>query len=194
MTGRTLFVGCPFGARPFCSAGSLAAGTATFAFFVFLAPADFSPSESGVAFRLVELTARFCDMVGTMYGIRKGFNERRYRGRIDCVQVMTKLEMMAIQLRARRGVTGDAPRNCASARHAATDVPPSRNYSTLSCIKGRPLSLRLFRIPGLLILPSVVHLRPGLRVNCGVTSVRYDAAINVHESRTVKLLLNRLRG
>jgi len=103
LTGRTLFVGCPFGARPVCSAGSLAAGTATFAFFVLVlsAPAGFSPSESGVAFRLVELTARFCGMVGTMYGIRKDPNERRYGGRIDRAQMMTKLEMMAIQLRLR---------------------------------------------------------------------------------------------
>lgn len=81
MTGRTLFVGCPFGARPFCSVASPAAGTATFAFFDFVPPAGFSPSESEVAFRFVELTERFCGMVG----ISKDLNERRYGGRIDRV-------------------------------------------------------------------------------------------------------------
>src|SRR6266851_2750060 len=100
LTGRTLFVGCPFGASPSCcSAGLLApaaVGAATFAFLVFvcgLDPTGCSPSsESDSAFRLPELTARFCGMVGTTYGVERGLNERRCggRNRIDRARVMTK--------------------------------------------------------------------------------------------------------
>ncbi len=85
LTGRTLFVGCPFGARPVCSAES---GAATFAFFVCSDPMDFSPSGTESAFRLPELTARFGGMVGTKYEVKEDLNERQSGGRIDRARVM----------------------------------------------------------------------------------------------------------
>lgn len=69
LTGRTLFVGCPFGARPVCSAEEPGAAV-TFAFFVCSDPTDFSPSGSESAFRLPELTARFGGIGGTAYEVK----------------------------------------------------------------------------------------------------------------------------
>jgi hypothetical protein len=88
LTGRTLFVGCPFGARPVCSAES---GAATFAFLVCSDPTDFSPSGTESAFRLPELTARFGGIVGTKYEVEGDLNERQSGGRIGRARVMTKL-------------------------------------------------------------------------------------------------------
>jgi hypothetical protein len=96
LTGRTLFVGCPFGARPVCSAES---GTATFAFFVC---SDFSPSGAESAFRLPELTARFNGMVGTKYEVKKSLDKRRSGGRIGRTRVMTKWKRTAIQYATQR--------------------------------------------------------------------------------------------
>ena len=56
--GRTLFVGCPLGARPVSSARFGVASTFAFLAVVF-DPMGFSPSESASAFRLLELAARF---------------------------------------------------------------------------------------------------------------------------------------
>ena len=56
--GRTLFVGCPLGARPVSSARFAVASTFAFLAVVF-DPTGFSPSESASAFRLLELAARF---------------------------------------------------------------------------------------------------------------------------------------
>lgn len=89
LTGRTLFVGCPFGARPDCSAGF---GAVTFAFFDCLDPTSFSLSETDAAFRLLELTARFCDIIGTTYGVKQGLKER-------CGNRIDRRAMIAIQLR-----------------------------------------------------------------------------------------------
>ncbi len=80
LTGRTLFVGCPFGARPVCSADS---GAVTFAFFVCSDPTDFSPSGSDSAFRLLELTVRFEGMVRTTYEVKRDLKKRQSGGRID---------------------------------------------------------------------------------------------------------------
>lgn len=87
--GRTLFVGCPFGARPVSSA----AAAATFAFFVCSDPTDFSPSGFESAFRLPELTdtARFGGIWGTTYGAKRDLNEGQSDGRVDRARVMTKL-------------------------------------------------------------------------------------------------------
>jgi hypothetical protein len=88
LTGRTLFVGCPFGARPVCSAES---GAATFAFLVCSDPTDFSPSGTESAFRLPELTARFGGMVGTKYEVKGDLNEReRKRESGGRIRVVTK--------------------------------------------------------------------------------------------------------
>ena len=87
LTGRTLFVGCPFGARAVCSAES---GTATFAFFVCSDPTDSSPSGAESAFRLPELTARFGGIVGTKYAVKEDLSGRQNGGRIDRARVMTK--------------------------------------------------------------------------------------------------------
>ena len=86
--GRTLFVGCPFGARPVSSAAA-----ATFAFFAGSDPTDFSPSGFESAFRLPELTdtARFGGIRGTMYGAKRDLNEGQSGGRVDRARVMTKL-------------------------------------------------------------------------------------------------------
>ena len=81
MTGRTLFVGCPFGARPVCSAAE--SDASTFAFLVCSDPTDFSPSGTESAFRLPELTARFGGIVGTKYGVKGDLNKRQSGGRID---------------------------------------------------------------------------------------------------------------
>jgi hypothetical protein len=85
LAGRTLFVGCPFGARPVCSAEPDAA--VTFAFFVCSDPTDFSPSGSESAFRLPELTARFGGMGGTTYEVKQDLNERQSGGRVDHARV-----------------------------------------------------------------------------------------------------------
>jgi len=99
LTGRTLFVGCPFGASAFCSAAGSLAGAATLAFFACLDPTGFSPSESEDAFRLLELTTRCCGMTGIMCGVKQDLNERRYGSRIDHALVMTTI---AIQFTRRR--------------------------------------------------------------------------------------------
>ena len=97
LTGRTLFVGCPFGASAFCSAAGSLAGTAALAFFACcLDPTGFSPSESEDAFRLLELTARCCGMVVMIGGVKQDLNERRYGSRIDHALVI------AIQFTRRR--------------------------------------------------------------------------------------------
>jgi hypothetical protein len=88
LTGRTLFVGCPFGARPVCSAAELESVAATFAFFVCSDPVDFSPSGAESAFRLPELTARFGGIVGTKYEVKGDLNERQSGRRIDRARVM----------------------------------------------------------------------------------------------------------
>jgi hypothetical protein len=96
LTGRTLFVGCPFGARPVSSAEL---GAVTFAFFVCSDP---SPSGSESAFRFPELTARFWlfgGIRGRMYGVKQDLTERQSGRRVDRARVMTKLYKMAIQLR-----------------------------------------------------------------------------------------------
>lgn len=94
LTGRTLFVGCPFGARPVCSAEL---GSVTFAFF------DSSPSGSESAFRLPELTARFGGMRRATYGVTQNLNNERRSGvRVDRARVMTKSYKMAIRDAARQ--------------------------------------------------------------------------------------------
>ncbi len=90
LTGRTLFVGCPLGARPVCSAESGA--VVFFAFFVCSDPTDFSPSGSESAFRLPELTARFGGIVGTMYRARRDLKERQSGGRIDRARVAKAIQ------------------------------------------------------------------------------------------------------
>jgi hypothetical protein len=59
----------------------------------------FSASESEDAFRLLELTARCCGMVGIMCGVKQDLNERRYGSRIDRALVTTTI---AIQFTRRR--------------------------------------------------------------------------------------------
>ena len=80
--GRTLFVGCPFEARPVSSE------TVTFAFLVCSDPTGFSPAGSASAFRLPELTARFG---GIVYRVKQDRNEGRSGSRVEREQLMTKL-------------------------------------------------------------------------------------------------------
>ena len=84
-----MFVGCPFGARPVCSAAS---GAATFAFLVRSEPTGVSRSGTESAFRLPELTALFGGIVEKYeYEVKGDLNERPSRGRTDRALVMTKL-------------------------------------------------------------------------------------------------------
>ena len=73
LTGRTLFVGCPFGARVVSSAEL---DTLSFTFFAFTDTSGFSPSESEPAFLFLELAARFCGIVGSMKEVEQDLNER----------------------------------------------------------------------------------------------------------------------
>jgi hypothetical protein len=73
LTGTTLFVGCPFGARV---ASSAEFDTLSFAFFVFTDASGCWPSETETAFLLLELAARFCAIVGSMKEVEQGLNER----------------------------------------------------------------------------------------------------------------------
>jgi hypothetical protein len=86
LTGRTLFVGCPFGARVVSSAGLDAL---SFAFFVFTDASGCSPSESERAFLLLELAARFCDIVGSMKEIEQDLDERQNGGEMNGKRVKT---------------------------------------------------------------------------------------------------------
>lgn len=92
-TGRTLFVGCPLGARPLSSAGVGAAET--FVFLAVLDPMGFPPSESDSAFRLLELAARFGGIDKSVTGVAQDLNKEQ-RGR---ERVMTKLRKMDITRR-----------------------------------------------------------------------------------------------
>ena len=95
-TGRTLFVGCPLGARPVPSARFGAAST--FAFLVVvLELMGFSPSESDSAFRLLELAARFGGIDKTVERMVQDFNKEQ-RGR-ERERAVTKLRKMDITRR-----------------------------------------------------------------------------------------------
>jgi hypothetical protein len=73
LIGRTLFVGCPLGARPVSSAEL---DGFAFAFFVFTDISGCSPSESEPAFfRLPELLACFCGMAGAIKEVEQNLNE-----------------------------------------------------------------------------------------------------------------------
>ena len=92
-TGRTLFVGCPLGARPVPSARF--GDGSTFAFLVVLDATGFSPSESDSAFRLLEPAARFGGIDKNVAWVAQGFNKEQ-RGR---ERTMTKLRKMDITRR-----------------------------------------------------------------------------------------------
>jgi hypothetical protein len=71
--GRTLFVGCPLGARLVSSARFGAASIFAFLVAVF-APTGFSPFNSASAFRLLELAARFGGMDKSVTWVVEEFN------------------------------------------------------------------------------------------------------------------------
>lgn len=72
--GRTLFVGCPLGAKPVPS--SVRFGDASnFAFLVVLDATGFSESDSDSAVRLLELAARFGGIDKSVAWVVQDFNK-----------------------------------------------------------------------------------------------------------------------
>jgi hypothetical protein len=75
-SGRTLFVGCPLGARPVSSVRFVVASNFAFLVAVF-DPTGFSPSESASVFRLLELAARFGGIDKSVTWVMQELNEER---------------------------------------------------------------------------------------------------------------------
>lgn len=94
--GRTLFVGCPLGARPVSSARFGDASTFAFLVVVF-DPTGFPPSESASAFRLLELAARFGGIDKGVTCVAQDFNKEE-KGR---ERATTKLRKRDITRRRR---------------------------------------------------------------------------------------------